>query len=359
MTGAATGGTAAPVAQPPAASARAPRGHTPGGRPVALVGAIVLLLLAVVASLAIGSRPVPPTGVWAALTGGEVPAPDAAAVVGLRLPRTVIGLLAGSALATAGAVIQALSRNPLADTGILGVNAGAGFAVAIAISALGVTTPAGYVGFALAGAAVATVAVYLISNASRGRIDVSQLVLGGMALSAVLAGLVSAIRLTDPRRFSALQVWESGTFQARGWDVVVPAAPAVVAGLVVALCLGRSLNALALGDDVATALGTHVSATRLACIAATALLAGGATALAGPIAFVGLMVPHVVRWLVGPDQRWLLGLSALIGPVLVLVADVVGRVVMWPGELPVGVVTAVIGAPVLIMLVRHRRMVGL
>ena len=324
-----------------------------------LAGAVVLLLVALVASLAIGSRPVPPTGVWAALTGGDVPAADEAAVVGLRLPRTVLGLLVGAALAMAGAVVQALTRNPLADPGILGVTAGSGFAVAMAIAVLGLTAPSGYVWFALGGALVATVVVWVVGGAGRGRVDVAQLLLGGMALTAVLSGIVSAIRLSDPEEFSALLVWESGSFQSRGWDVITPVAPFVIVGLAGTLLLGRSLNAVALGDDVAGALGTSVAATRVGSVVAIAVLAGGATALAGPIAFVGLMVPHAARWVTGPDQRWVLALSAVLGPVLVLVADILARVVMWPGEVPVGIVTAFLGAPVLIVLVRHRRMVGL
>lgn len=324
---------------------------------LALAGGV--LCVAVVASLAIGSRPVPPADVLRALTGGDVAPADAAAVVGLRLPRTVLGLLVGAALATAGAVIQSLTRNPLADPGILGVTAGSGFAVAMAIAVLGVTTPSGYVWFALGGAFLATVAVYLVGTLGRGRIDVAQMLLGGMALTAVLAGIVSAIRLTDPQHFSALLVWESGSLQARGWDVVVPVLPFVLLGLLAAPLLGPALNALALGDDVASSLGTPVTLTRVGCVAVVAVLAGSATALAGPIAFVGLMVPHAARWVAGPDQRWILALSAVLGPVLVLASDIVARVILWPGEVPVGVVMAFLGAPVLIALVRHRRLVAL
>ncbi|WP_166843888.1 iron ABC transporter permease [Isoptericola sp. BMS4] len=332
--------------------------RTRRGRWGVLAVAAVVLLVAVVASLAVGSRPVPPAGVWAALTGGDVPAADAAAVVGLRLPRTVLGLLVGAALAVAGAVIQSLTRNPLADPGILGVTAGSGFAVAMSIAVLGVSTPAGYVWFALGGAFLATVAVYLVGTLGRARVDVAQMLLGGMALTAVLAGIVSAIRLTDPEDFSALLVWEAGSFQARGWDVIVPVLPFALVGLAAAPLLGPALNALALGDDVASSLGTPVVATRLGCVAVIAVLAGSATALAGPIAFVGLMIPHAARWVTGPDQRWVLGLSAVLGPVLLLVSDVVARVILWPGEVPVGIVTAFLGAPVLVVLVRHRRMVG-
>lgn len=322
----------------------------------ALVVALLVLAAAVLASLAIGSRPVPPLAVWHALTGGSVPAADAAAVVDLRLPRTVVGLLVGAALGAAGAVIQAVTRNPLADPGVLGVTSGAGFFVALSIAFLGVTAPAGYLWFALTGAAVTTVAVFAIGSLGTGGPRPEQLLLAGMALSAVLAGVVSAIRLSDPRRFEALQVWEAGTLRDANWHVVLPALPFLVAGILLALVIGGPLNLLALGDDRATALGSSVIRTRITAIAAITLLAGGATALAGPIAFIGLMIPHVARRVMGPDQRWIVALSLLAAPVLLLAADVAARLVAWPGEVPVGVVTAFLGAPVLIGLVRRGRL---
>jgi iron complex transport system permease protein len=331
----------------------------PARRGLALLALLVLLALAIGLSLAVGSRPVGLGMVWGALTGQDVPAPDRAAVVGLRLPRTVLAVLVGSALAVAGALMQALTRNPLADPGILGVSSGAAFAVAMGVVLLGVTRPSGYVWFAFAGALVATLAVYLVGSAGRSNASPAQLTLAGVALSAVLTGVIGALRLTDPERFAVLLTWESGSFQARGWNVVLPVLPFVVAGLVLAAVVAGALNTLGLGEDLATALGASVQRTRVLAVVAITLLAGGATAMAGPIALVGLMVPHIVRWLVGPDQRWIVGLSAVAGPVLVLLADVAARVLLWPGELPVGVVTAFVGAPVLIALVRRRKASGL
>ncbi|GII97735.1 iron complex transport system permease protein [Sediminihabitans luteus] len=348
-----------PTTLPAPPRPRAPGLQSPGARTAALVTALVVLVVCVVASLAIGSRAVPVGTVWAALTGGDVPAADHAAVVGLRLPRTVLGLAVGASLAVAGAVIQAVTRNPLADPGILGVTSGSAFLVAVAVGFLGVTSPTGYVWFAFAGALLATVAVYLVGSAGRGTPGPAQLTLAGVALGAVLSGLVSAIRLTDPERFAAIQAWESGSFQNRGWDVIVPVLPFVVVGLLLALALTGPLNALSLGDDLAHALGSSVGRTRVLAVVVVTLLAGGATAMAGPIVFVGLMVPHVARWVVGPDQRWIVALSMVLGPVLVLVADVAARVVARPGEIPVGVVTAFVGAPVLVALVRRRKVTGL
>jgi iron complex transport system permease protein len=331
----------------------------PARRAATLLAFFVLLALAVALSLAVGSRPVGLGTVWGALTGQDVPAADHAAVVGLRLPRTVLGVLVGSALAVAGALMQALTRNPLADPGILGVSSGAAFAVAMGVVLLGVTRPSGYVWFAFGGALAATVAVYLVGSAGRSNASPAQLTLAGVALSAVLTGVIGALRLTDQERFAVLLTWESGSFQSRGWDVVLPVLPFVLAGLVLAAVVAGALNTLGLGEDLATALGASVQRTRVLAVVAITLLAGGATAMAGPIALVGLMVPHIVRWLTGPDQRWIVGLSALAGPVLILLADVAARVLLWPGELPVGVVTAFVGAPVLIALVRRRKASGL
>ncbi|WP_028659518.1 FecCD family ABC transporter permease [Nocardioides insulae] len=352
----------APTTSAPASRGRPPAAEgaagSPGGRRtrrrVAAVLAVLLLAAVVIASLAIGSRPVPPSDVWAALTGGEVSGPDRAAVVDLRLPRTVAGLVVGAALGVAGAVIQALTRNPLAEPGVLGVNSGAGFAVAISVAFLGVTEPSGYVWFALVGAFLTTCAVFVVGSLGVRSPRPEQLLLAGVAFSAVLAGMISAIRLSDPERFTALQAWEAGSLRDRGWDVIVPALPFLALGVLVALLLGGSLNALALGEDRAASLGASVAWTRGGAILVITLLAGGATAIAGPIAFVGLMIPHAARWLTGPDQRWIMTLSFLLAPILLLVSDIIGRVIMWPGEVPVGIVTAFLGGPALIWLVRRR-----
>lgn len=341
--------TTAPAAT---ADALTPRRRALGG---VTLGCLVLLVACVVASLAIGSRPVSPGEVWAALTGGTVDAADRAAVVDLRLPRTVIGLVVGAALGASGAVIQALTRNPLAEPGVLGVSAGAGFAVAISIAVLGVSAPSGYVWFALLGAGATTAAVFSIGALGARAPRPEQLLLAGVALTAVLSGIIAAIRLSAPDRFSALQVWEAGELRHRGWDVLLTGWPFALVGLVLALLLGNALNALALGEDRAASLGAAVTRTRVSAVLAITLLAGSATAMAGPIAFVGLMIPHLARWIAGPDQRWIIGLSLLLAPVLLLVSDIVARVVLWPGEVPVGIVTAFVGAPALIYLIRRGR----
>lgn len=321
------------------------------GAALAVAGALTLVIGL---SLAIGANPLPIETVVAVLRGEGTP--DATFVVAeLRIPRTVVGLLAGAALGVAGALMQAFTRNPLADPGILGVNAGAALAVALGMSVLGIRAVSGAVWFAFAGALVVTVAVYLIGSGGRGPAGPIRLTLAGVALGAVLSGITTGIVLSDPDAFDAMRSWNAGSLLGRGWDVIVPIAPFIALGLVLTVVLARGLNAVALGDDVARAQGANLRGIRVGVIVAVTLLAGAATALAGPISFVGLMVPHIARWLFGADQRVILLVSAVLAPVVVLGADVLGRVLIAPAELPVGIVTAFVGAPILIALARRRR----
>ena len=338
----------------PSAPAASPRGRG-GIRLLGFVAALALLVIAVVASIIIGSRDIPLATVLDTLRLGPGSSPDAVVIFDLRIPRTIIGIAAGLALGLSGALIQAVTRNPLADPGILGVTSGSAFAVAIAVGVLGLTTVQGYLWFAFGGALVATVVVYLIGSAGRGGGSPVRLTLTGVALGAVLSGITSAIVLSDPEGFQAMRIWESGSLQDRGWEGIPAVLPFLLVGAIICFIIARSLNAIALGDDLAASLGANVMLTRVLAVAAVTLLAGGATALAGPIAFVGLMVPHIARWIVGPDQRWILAYSLVLAPVLLLAADIVGRIVLRPGELPAGIITSVLGAPVLIFLVRRQK----
>lgn len=277
-------------------------------------------------------------------------------VIELRLPRTLIGLGVGAALALAGCVMQGVTRNPLAEPGILGVNAGASLAVVIAIALLGVAHPAGYVWFALAGAAVASVLVYALGSVGRGGAAPMQLALAGAVLAALLTSLTSAILVLDANTLDQFRFWAVGSIAGRDLGVLIAVLPFLLGGGVLALVSGRQLNALSLGDDVARSLGQRVGLVRLAMAVSVVLLAGGAVAAAGPIAFVGLAVPHAARALVGPDYRWLVPYAALLGPSLLLASDILGRILARPGEVQVGIMTALIGAPVLIWLVRQRRL---
>ncbi|MGO1665167.1 iron chelate uptake ABC transporter family permease subunit [Candidatus Corynebacterium faecigallinarum] len=321
---------------------------------VAIAGVMFLLLV----SVAVGSKNIPLSVVFEAL-GHNTGRGDAYVIWDLRIPRTIVGLAVGIALGVAGALIQALTRNPLADPGILGVNAGASFFVALGVAVFGVSSISGYVWFAFIGALVVTVAVYIIGSAGRGGADPVQLTLAGVALGAVLGGIVTAMVLLDPQAFDQMRNWNAGSLVGRDWDILLPVLPFLVVGVLLAVVAAPALNAIALGDDLAKSLGANITRTRIIVIVAVTLLAGGATAIAGPIGFVGLMVPHVARWIVGPDQRWIIAYTIVLAPALVLAADILGRIVIRPGEFPVGIVTAFIGAPVLIVLVRRKKASGL
>jgi len=320
-------------------------------RALGLLASVALLLLVALASIAIGAKELSLEQVWHGLfqdtgTYGDV-------VVDERLSRTVLGLLAGAALGLAGAVLQALTRNPLADPGLLGINAGASAAVVTAITYFGVTSLNGYVWFAFFGAAAVGALVWFLGG-SRGATPV-RLALAGTAISAALYGYLQAVMITDEAALSKMRFWTVGSLSSANDSTILQVLPFLAAGMVLALGLARPLNAMAMGDDTAKALGANLNRTRALSMLAATVLCGAATAACGPIAFVGLMVPHVVRSFTGPDLRWILPYATILSPVLLLGADVFGRVVARPSELQVGIVTALIGGPVFIFLVRRRR----
>ncbi|GIE29660.1 ABC transporter permease [Actinoplanes italicus] len=324
----------------------------PRRRLTGLVVALATLLILLVLSVMIGSTAIAPSVVWDALSNPSADI-DQFAIRDYRLPRTVVGLVVGAALGVAGALIQALTRNPLADPGIFGVQAGASFAVTVAVGLLGVRGIGGYMWFAFAGALIVTLMVLALGSTRQGQSPVV-MVLAGVCVSAVLGGAGSALELTNPDAFDAMRSWNAGSIVGRPLDLVWPILPFLVVALVLALAVSGSLNAMALGDDLAAAQGVRLTRTRVLAIIALTLLAGGATAIAGPIGFVGLMVPHVARWIAGPHQSWIFAYSVLLAPILLLASDILGRVLMRPSEIPVGVVTAFVGAPVLVALVRRK-----
>jgi iron complex transport system permease protein len=316
-------------------------------------------VVACLASIAVGTRSIGLGEVWRSLLDSGLTSEEAVIVRQLRVPRTVLGLMVGMALGVAGALMQGHTRNPLGDPGLLGVTAGASLAVVLAIAWLGIGTPSGYVWFAFAGALAGTVAVYAIGSAGRGGATPVTLALAGAALSALLYGLVRAVLVTDQQTLDTFRFWVVGALAGRDADVAWQVGPFIALGLLLAVANGPALNLLGLGEDVARGLGKRIWLAWVIGLLAITLLAGAATAACGPIAFVGLVVPHAVRAITGPDHRWLIPCSALAGVVLLLTADVIGRVVARPGELQVGIVLALIGAPFFIALVRRRKTAGL
>ncbi|MFE0731290.1 FecCD family ABC transporter permease [Streptomyces antibioticus] len=320
-------------------------------RSVGLLVAVAVLLLVAVASIAVGAKELSVAQVWHGLFADSGTYADV--VVDERISRTVLGLLAGAALGLSGSVLQALTRNPLADPGLLGLNAGASAAVVTAITFFGVTSLNGYVWFAFLGAAAVGALVWFLGG-SRGATPV-RLALAGTAISAALYGYLQAVMIRDDAALGRMRFWTVGSLSSATDETIRQVLPFLVVGSLLALALARPLNAVAMGDDTARALGANLNRTRALSMLAATVLCGAATAACGPIVFVGLMVPHVVRSFTGPDQRWIMPYAAILSPVLLLGSDVLGRVVARPAEVQVGIVTAVIGGPVFIFLVRRRR----
>ncbi|SFT46535.1 iron complex transport system permease protein [Kosakonia arachidis] len=326
-------------------------------RPFALAGLLILLIVAATLSLFIGARPMPATVVFDALFGACQSA-DCTVIRDARLPRTLAGLLAGGALGLAGALMQTLTRNPLADPGLLGVNSGASFAIVLGAALLGISSPVEQLLLAFCGALSASLLVAFTGSQGGGQLSPVRLTLAGVALGAVLEGLSSGIALLNADVYDQLRFWQAGSLDIRTLQTLKIVIIPVLLAAAIALVLSRSLNSLSLGSDTATALGSRVMRTQLLGLVTITVLCGSATAVVGPIAFIGLMMPHMARWLVGADHRWSLPITLLATPALLLFADIIGRLIV-PGELRVSVVSAFLGAPVLIVLVRRARGGGL
>lgn len=325
-----------------------------------LTGVIAVMLIV---SIAVGSRLIPLDEVWHALWIDRG-APMSAAIaetVGviddLRIPRTLLGLIVGLAIGAAGAIAQGHTRNPLADPGILGVNAGAACAVVVGVYLFDVHSPLAFMVCGMVGAMVASSAVFGLAALSGA--SPLTLVLAGTGLSALLLAVTSAIVLADSTTLDAWRFWNVGSTAGRDLDVFWAALPFVGVGLILAVGSGFFLNVLSLGDDMSRSLGSRVAVIRVVGVVAITLLVGAATAACGPIVFLGLVVPHIARAITGLDYRWIIPYSALLGAALMLVCDVIGRIVARPGELQVGLVLAFVGAPFLIALVRRPKPVSI
>ncbi len=334
-----------------------------GTRAPARAGGLMLLIGGLVAvlffSITVGARPISLADVWGALTAPEVDSTTHRIILELRLPRTLVGLLVGAALGLAGAILQGATRNPLADPGLLGIEAGATLCVVLGVAVFGITTLTGYVWLAFLGAGMATVMVYAVASLGREGATPVKLALGGAAVTAALTSVTSALLLTSVQTLDQIRFWQVGALTGRTMEILWQVAPFLGIGIVLALTAGRVLDGLAMGDDVARGLGQRVHLSRAYVGLVAVILAGAATAACGPIAFVGLTIPHVARAMIGPNYRWILPYSMVLGPMLLLGADIVGRVIAPPGELQVGIVTAAIGAPFFIAFVRRRKLAEL
>ncbi|GAA3192538.1 FecCD family ABC transporter permease [Actinocorallia longicatena] len=327
---------------------------------ILLAGPALLLVVLCLLSLALGAKSVPPDQVLGALTGGSHGLVHDL-VWSVRVPRTALGLVTGIALGLSGALMQALTRNPLADPGLLGVTAGGGLGVVVAVGVFGLSLLYEYVWFAFAGALVASVAVYLLGRLGKAGLTPVKLALAGVAVSALLSSLTSAIVLTEPEALNRYRFWSAGSLADADADAVLRILPFIVVGTVLTLACAPALNSLALGEDVAASLGRRLGLIRLQGVTAIMLLTGAAVAVIGPVVFLGLIVPHLARSLaqwagIGPDHRWLLPLSALLAPDLMLAADLLGRMLRRPLEIQAGVIIAFLGGPFFIAMVRRRRL---
>ncbi|WP_442971981.1 iron chelate uptake ABC transporter family permease subunit [Rhodococcus sp. P1Y] len=326
-----------------------------------ILGLVILTLAlaaAILASIAIGARPLTFAEIGHALLNSTGTDTDII-VRTLRVPRTLLALVVGIALGIAGALIQGHTRNPLADAGLLGLNAGAAFLVVLSIYFFRFNSPSQYLWFAFAGSAIASVVVFGLSSAGNGKASPLNLALAGAGVAFFLAAMTNAIVLLDQTSLDGYRFWSVGSVAGRGLDVLWQVLPFLVVGVLIAVASTPGLNVMSLGEDVARSLGTNIALTRTIGIVAITLLTGAATAACGPIAFIGLVVPHVARVVTGPDYRWIVPYAGLMGGVMLMIADVIGRVVVRPGELQVGIVLALFGAPFFIALVRRRKLASL
>jgi iron complex transport system permease protein len=347
------------TARPEAAIEQRPRHRSRAALATGLVILVGVLAVVCFFSITMGARGVGLSTIWKAFHDYDPSDASETVIRELRVPRTLIGIFAGAALGLSGTILQGLTRNPLADPGIMGINAGAAAFIVFGIMVVGAQSASTYVWFAFAGAGVATVTVYGIASLGREGATPVKLALAGAAVTATLTSITTAIVMTNVTALNELRFWQVGSLAGRYFSVFWQTVPFLALGIVVALAAGRALNGLALGEDLAQALGQRVRLTRIVMFATVAVLCGAATAACGPIVFLGLVVPHLSRMLCGPDYRWILAYSLLLTPVVLLIADIIGRVAVSPGELQVGVVLGVVGAPAFVLLVRYRSLTEL
>ena len=319
---------------------------------------LALLSIMVIFSISLGAKSIAFSKVADVLLGND---PDSleAAIISQRIPRTVFGILAGGALGISGALMQSITRNPIADPSILGVNTGASLFVVVGIAFFNITVAYQYIWLAIIGAGVTAVFVYSVASMGKDGATPLKLALSGSAVSIVLGSLVSTIMLPNNRVMEAFRFWQVGSIGSATWENIMLISPFLIVGFIISMFISGYLNNLALGDETATALGTNVVMTRTIGALSSVLLCGATTALAGPIGFVGLIIPHIIRLIFGSEMSKMLPLSFLGSAILMLISDIIGRIISLPGETEVGIVTAVLGAPVFILAIRKGRVKSL
>lgn len=322
-----------------------------------LVIPVALAVLAIL-SVGVGSNPIPPARVIELLLHPDGSF-ESTVILEQRIPRTLLVVAVGAALGVAGALMQSLTRNPLADPGVLGINAGASLAVVSAVALFGATSIWFYLWFGFAGAALAAVAVFLIGGAGRQSPTPARLALAGVAISMAVSALVQTVILSNQNAFNEFRLWAAGSAEGRGYPVLGAVSGFIVAGLLLALASAPALNALALGEDTGRALGVRVARTRVLVALAVTLLAGAATAAVGPVMFIGLGAPYLARAVCGPDQRWAIPCTIVAAPAALLPADLLARIVVMPQEVQLGIMSAILGGPVFVAIVRRRRIEAL
>ncbi|MEH2119199.1 MAG: iron ABC transporter permease [Nostoc sp.] len=314
---------------------------------------ILVVLLGIFASISYGAADIPIAKIVTAFTNYD-DSTEHIIIRSMRLPRTLIASMVGASLAVAGALMQGLTQNPLASPGILGINAGAALAVVVMVFGFGTSTPALITLVAFLGALIAALAVYYLGSLGQGGATPLNLTVGGAALTALLSSITTGVLVLSERTLEEVRFWLAGSIAGRDFNLFLTVLPWMIVGLLTAFALSRQMNVLSLGESVATGLGQQTGSIKLATALSVVILAGSAVALAGPIGFVGLVVPHLARKVMGVDYRWILPCAAVFGADLLIWADLAARWLIRPQELPVGVMTALLGAPFLLYLVRWR-----
>jgi iron complex transport system permease protein len=311
------------------------------------------LAICLVYSITLGARDIPLLTILSSFTTFD-DSFDHLVIQTIRLPRSLMAIIVGAALAVSGALMQGLTRNPLAEPGILGIEAGGALAVVMTLFLFGSSSLAVYAGVAFLGAAIAAVMVYVLGSLGPGGATPLNLTVAGAAITAFMSSITTAILITSQRTLEEIRFWLAGSLAGRDFELFVQVLPLMGIGLILALLLGRQITTLSIGDDVARSLGQNTIWIKLLTALSVVLLAGGSVAIAGPIGFIGLIVPHVVRFFIKTDYRWILPYSALLGAILLLVSDVAARIILKPQELPVGIMTALLGAPAFVYLARAK-----